>query len=178
MKAQMLLLGRRIAAYLVDLVILFAVLAPAGLLVQRLLGLEPRTGPEVARTLLWNFSVPAWLYFMMGDHSVAGATPGKRMLKLRVMDTTGGRVSIGRALLRTAIKLLPWELVHLSAFALSTDLRKFSPVQVLGVGGANLLVVIYLAVAVATRGQRSIHDFVAGTIIRSLIAVGSTETST
>ena len=109
MQVSIVLLGRRIAAYFVDVVILFVVLAPAGLLIQRLLGLTPRTGPEVARVILWNFSVPAWLYFMFGDHSKAGATPGKWLLKIRVTDTTGERVSLRRVLLRTAIKLLPWE---------------------------------------------------------------------
>jgi hypothetical protein len=47
------LLGRRVAAYLVDMLLLFAVLAPAGQLLLWLLGAEtPRTGPAIGRVIL------------------------------------------------------------------------------------------------------------------------------
>jgi hypothetical protein len=83
---------------------------------------------------------------------------------------SGERLSIERALARTAVKLLPWELVHVSAFALSTDLTRFSQGQVIGVAVANVLTVVYLGVAVATRGRRSVHDYAAGTLVRSVPA--------
>jgi len=165
------LLGRRVAAYLVDILLLFAVLAPAGQLILWVLGAEtPRTGPAIGRVILWNFSLPAWLYFVLSDRSASGATLGKRLLKIQVRDVSGERLSIGRALARTAVKLLPWELVHVSAFALSTDLTRFSQGQVIGVAVANVLTVVYLGVAVATRGRRSVHDYAAGTLVRSATA--------
>lgn len=165
------LLGRRIAAYLLDILILFGVLAPVGQLVLWLLGAAlPRTGPEIARMILWNFSLPAWLYFILGDRSASGASPGKRLLKIQVRDIQGQRLSTMRALARTAVKLLPWELAHVAAFALSTDLSQFRPVQIAGVAAANLLTVVYLGVAVATKGRRSVHDYVAGALVRPKIA--------
>lgn len=160
------LLGRRVAAYLLDILVLFGVLAPAGQIILRLFDALPRTGPAIARVVLWNFSLPAWLYFILSDGSAAGATLGKRLLKLQTRTVNGERLSLGRALARTAVKLLPWELVHLSAFALSTGLGQFSPAQVAGLVAANLLTVVYLGVAVATRGRRSVHDYVAGTLVR------------
>jgi len=161
------LLGRRVAAYLVDILLLFAVLAPAGQLILWLLGVEtPRTGPTIARVILWNFSLPVWLYFILSDQSAAGATLGKRLLKVQVRDISGERLSIGRALARTAVKLLPWELVHVSAFAFSTDLGQLSGPQLIGVAAANVLTIIYLGVAITTRGQRSAHDYAAGTLVR------------
>jgi uncharacterized RDD family membrane protein YckC len=165
------LLGRRVAAYLVDILLLFAVLAPAGQLILWLLGAEtPRTGPAIGRTILWNFSLPAWLYFILGDQSAAGATLGKRLLKIQVRDMSGERLAIGRALARTAVKLLPWELAHVSAFALSTDLSRFSRTQIVGVAVANVLAVVYLSIAAATRGRRSVHDIAAGTLVRPMSA--------
>jgi uncharacterized RDD family membrane protein YckC len=165
------LLGRRAAAYLVDILLLFAILAPAGQLLLWLFGAAPpQTGPAIARVILWNFSAPAWLYFFIGDWSASGATLGKRLLKIQVTGTGGKRLGVGRALARTVIKLLPWELVHLSAFALSADLSQFSPTQIIGVSAANLLTVVYLGVAVATRGRRSVHDYVAGAQVRPMSA--------
>ena len=69
---------RRSAAYLIDILLLFLVLAPIGLLIQWSLGQVPQTGPQIWGTLLWNFSIPAWLYFTLSDKSSTGATPGKR----------------------------------------------------------------------------------------------------
>jgi uncharacterized RDD family membrane protein YckC len=42
-----------------------------------------------------------------------GATPGKRLLGLRVLTVSGDRLTWPRSLLRTALKFtLPWELAH------------------------------------------------------------------
>lgn len=160
---------RRLAAYLLDILLLFTVLAPAGQLVQRVLGLAPpRTGPELARVIAWNFSLPAWLYFTLGDRSRGGMTVGKRLLRLQVRGRRGGRLATPRALLRTALKMVPWELVHLFAFARSADLARFRPDQVAGVAVANALTLAYLAVAVATGGRRSVHDLVAGSCVQPI----------
>jgi len=166
------LLARRVAAYLLDILILFAVLAPLGQLILRLFGATPRSGPEIAATILWNFSLPVWLYFILSDSSASGATLGKRLLAIQVRTEQGARLGLGRSLARTAVKLLPWELIHIFAFALSVDLSEFRPVQLIGVSAANLLTLAYLALAIATRGRRSAHDFVAGSFIRAASRAG------
>jgi len=154
-------------AYGIDIVLLFVILAPVGFLAQWILGLPlPQTGPMIWRTLLWNFSLPAWLYFIGSDASATGATLGKRLLHLHVQTVTQHRLAVGQALLRTAIKLLPWELVHLSAFALATDLSQFSLWQTLGLGTANVLVLLYVVVAGFYGGRCSVHDWVAKTEVR------------
>jgi uncharacterized RDD family membrane protein YckC len=142
--------------------------APLGFLLHLLTGSRlPQTGPEIWRTLLWNFSIPAWLYFALSDRSRMGATLGKRLLKLKVVNTQNQPLSTGQAVLRTAVKLLPWELVHISAFALSKDMSTFTTVQTVGLTAANILTVIYFVVVVFTSGQRSAHDFVAQTRVAS-----------
>lgn len=158
---------RRVIAYGLDILLLFLILAPIGFLVQWLLGLPlAQTGPALGRTILWNFSLPVWLYFIGCDASPFGATVGKRLVRIQVRTLTGAQVRGWRALGRTAIKLLPWELVHLTAFTLSADLAQFTAAQTFGLTLDNGLLIIYLAVALWTRGRRTLHDFVVGTRVQ------------
>lgn len=136
---------KRVAAYLIDIVLLFAVLGPLGQLVQWSMGISPRTGPEIWLSIIWNFSVPSWLYFIVSDTSSGGATIGKRLLGIKVSADTG-RMGFARSLLRTAVKLSPWELVHVSMFALTDDPGQFGPVQVAGLAVVDALLLAYLAV--------------------------------
>ena len=161
----MTLFVRRAGAYLLDIVVLFAVLAPLGWLAQRALGIAPSTGLEVWWTLLFNFSIPAWVYVAVADASPTGATLGKRWLRLRVTRQHGGRIRPMQALGRTAIKLLPWELVHISMFAFQRQLGEFGIVQGVGLTIANTLALAYLLSAALTQGRRSIHDYMAGTLV-------------
>ena len=165
MTARLPLLAARVLAYGLDVAVLFAVLAPLGWLVQRALGVEPRTGPEIWRVLLVGFSLPTWLYFTVAD-AAGGRTLGKRWLGLRALTGEGRGIAPARALLRTAVKLLPWELTHASAFALARAEGGFTPAQWAGVLAANVLALGYLALAAATGGRRSVHDFAAGTEVR------------
>ncbi|MEX2498820.1 MAG: RDD family protein [Wenzhouxiangellaceae bacterium] len=158
---------RRVVAYLVDIAILFAVLGPAGFLILQAIGYSPSTGPEIWGVLLLNFSIPVWLYFWLSDASDRGATPGKRIFRIRVMSGDGGTLGPWRALARTALKLLPWELVHVSAFALSNDLDELSMLQGVGLATANLLMIVYLWLAYASSGRRSFHDMLSDTRIFS-----------
>lgn len=154
---------RRALAFVTDIVILFAVLAPVGFLVQQAIGYTPDTGPEIWRVLVLNFSIPVWLYFWLFDASGRGATLGKRICRIRVVADDGQTLGPGRAFARTAIKLLPWELVHLSVFALSSDLDAFSIGQSIGLVTANLLALFYLWLSFASDGRRSVHDVLADT---------------
>jgi uncharacterized RDD family membrane protein YckC len=166
------LLISRATAYFLDIVLLFFVLAPAGQLVRFAVGWPAAspTGLEVWLAAVLNFSVPTWTYFVLSDSSANGATMGKRLLGLRVVWLTGGRVSRARALARTAVKVLPWETAHLSALALSTGAADFRHWQVMGLLIANGLAVVYFVVAACTRGRRSVHDFVAATEVRAVAA--------
>ncbi|HKL49671.1 MAG TPA: RDD family protein [Wenzhouxiangellaceae bacterium] len=153
---------RRVLAYLADVAILFALLGPAGFLVQQAIGYSPSSGPEIWGVLILNFSIPVWIYFWLSDTSARGSTLGKRIFRIRVV-ADGKALGPGRALARTALKLLPWELAHLSAFALSSDLESLSIVQSVGLVIANLLMLVYLWSAFASRGRRSVHDILVHT---------------
>ncbi len=154
-----LLIIRRAAAYLADILILFAVLFPLGWAVVLAVGFSPMSGVQIWQATLLNFSIPAWLYFTLSDSLWGGKTPGKRLLRIMVTRSSGQTLSVPRALLRTSVKLLPWELAHIGGFALEAT----PALQWASIGLSNLLVVVYLGAMIATHGQRSIHDWIART---------------
>jgi uncharacterized RDD family membrane protein YckC len=159
-------IARRSGAFLLDILIIFGICAPSGYLIQRLIGYSPQTGPAIWITILWNFSLPAWLYFLWSDHSKKGKTLGKRVFKLRVTGRKQERLGWGRALARTAIKLLPWEIIHFSSFALSQEPGIFTSNQYIGLVAGNTLAFAYLIVSTLTQGKRSIHDILIRTEIQ------------
>jgi uncharacterized RDD family membrane protein YckC len=159
------LLVRRVLAYLIDCALLFIVLAVAGAVAQEVLGVAPATPRAIYATLLLNFSLPVWTYFAWSDHSARGATLGKRILELHARMTDGTRIGMARAFERTAIKMIPWELTHASAFLLAPALGVFGALSWVGIGLAYALLIAYLVVAWRTSGRRSLHDVVAGTIV-------------
>lgn len=53
--------------------------------------------------------------------------------------------------------------MHLSAFALSVDMSALTALQMAGLIGANLLLVAYVGLLLATGGRRTVHDFLVRT---------------
>lgn len=156
---------RRIVAYTIDVSILFVVLAPLGIVVQWLIGTSPQTGPQIWLTIILNFSIPCWLYFIFSDLSAGGATVGKWIMGIRTVSESGA-VSVGQAVGRTAVKLLPWEMVHISVFALAERLGEFSVLQWVGLAMVDALIVVYLVAVFVSRGRRGVHDVVARSSVR------------
>ena len=77
-----------------------------------------------------------------------------------VVGPTRARPLLGR----TAVKLLPWETTHLSAFASSAQPGVSLDVgQLIGLTIADVLIVVYFVVVACTGGRRSVHDCVAAT---------------
>ena len=159
-------------AFAIDVAVLFAILAlpqaalrfTLGFSLFDLSGFSNSWGLEAF--VLLTISLPSWLYFILSDASGLGASLGKRAMGLRVVGSDAGRVGLGRAALRTLIKMIPWELTHTALLV---------PVPLLGTGAApsteqairlGLVYVLlfgYLIVVVRSGGVRGIHDFAAGT---------------
>ena len=157
---------RRLAAYALDVALLAAVLVPLAFGLQALVGYRPDTDTGVWLASLATISLPSWLYFTLSDASSGGATLGKRLLGLRASDIDGGRIGAGRALLRTAVKLIPWELTHVTLFGLSVELGTFTGIQIALLWLVYGLFAVYVIVGLRNRGERSVHDLVAGTMVR------------
>lgn len=168
--------ARRVAAYIVDVALLYAVLIGG---VQRLTH-DLFGVPDFARLsqsplrlegwVLLTVSLPTWLYFIAADVS-GGATLGKRLFRLRARNLSGQKVGLGQAVGRTALKLLPWELTH---FSILVPTPLWNPgaqptiSQTIGMVVANLSMLAYLVVLVVNRGRRSVHDLVARTEVTSV----------
>lgn len=163
------LLFRRVGAYLLDMLLLFAVLAPLAWLLQFMMGWTP-TGREIWYALLVSFSLPTWLYFIGFESSRAGATPGKRLAGVRVALAEPGGSRRPRVVVRTAIKLIPWEVVHLASFGLASPDEPFTRLQTGGLALGWILILVYLAWAVMSRGRVSVHDRAAGTCIERAVS--------
>ena len=155
---------RRILAYVLDILLLFVVLAPLAILFESMLELRPETGFQIWIAIVVSFSVPVWTYFILSDTSQTGATLGKRIMNVAVRRSDGtSRLTFDRALARTALKLLPWELAHIFGFALVDVLGE--QIQAWGLVLANLLTAAYLIICIATGGEKSLHDHVVDTSV-------------
>lgn len=127
--------------------------------------------PELASAWQWHgflaatVTLPAFLYFTLFEGLGPHATPGKRLLGLRVVDTYGGRIPLRRAALRTLVKLVPWELAH-------TALCHPEPVFVTEQIGmprvlfaAYVVVGLYLATMMMSLKKQSVHDWASGACV-------------
>lgn len=103
-----------IAGYLVVLAIVSSILA-FGPLKDGWQGLV--SSPERMDCLAFVTAIlPVILYFTLLESSEGGATWGKRCMGLRVVHVSGERLSRGRALVRSVVKFLPWQLTHTCLF--------------------------------------------------------------
>jgi uncharacterized RDD family membrane protein YckC len=161
-------LPRRAAAYLLDCGLLAAGVVATQLAARLALGARfpaLNTGPQVEAWILLSVSLPVWGYWAGFERSAWQATPAKRLLGLRVISAEGGRPSTRQALLRTAVKLLPWELTHatlLLPVPIWSDPAagfRWGLAAVYGLLGLSALA------AILTPRRQAAHDLAAGTVV-------------
>lgn len=165
------LIVRRVAAYLTDVMILFSGVLATQFALKAVTGFPSEsilnTGARIELWVLVSVSLPSWTYFVLFESSHWQSTPGKRLLGLQVVDRSGARLGLGRAIARTLVKVIPWEVTHLSLLfptpIYDSDAADVRPGLIL----ANVLLVLYLIVLLVTRGERTIHDLVAKTRIQT-----------
>jgi uncharacterized RDD family membrane protein YckC len=96
-----------IAVYLVVLILIGAWLAPTEMV--RSLFASPAAGQASGFVIV---TLPVLLYFTLMESSTLRGTLGKRTLGLVVVTVENTRLTRSRALGRSALKFLPWELSH------------------------------------------------------------------
>ncbi len=84
-------------------------------ILQPLFG-HPLTGQLSGFVLI---TIPVTLYFAISESSSHQATWGKRWQRVKVVHNNGERLSWMRALGRTALKFIPWELAHTCIWQMS-----------------------------------------------------------
>lgn len=96
------------------------------------------------------------------EGSARHATPGKRLLRLRVDRWSGGGAGFVRSLLRNGIKYaIPWELGHTAVFALFGSTAAPSPTTVVLLAAAYGIPILSLALLLVNGVP--LHDRIAGT---------------
>lgn len=132
----------RLMAYLIDGILLNVVFWILALIVGvQLIPADPaRVDPAQLMAEMGKFQIAAlivtWLYFALMESSPRGATVGKMVCGLRVVDAQGNRISFGRATGRFFAKFI----------------------------SAMILMIGYLMVAF-TEKKRGLHDIIAGTLV-------------
>lgn len=155
----------RAVAFLIDIGILFPIGYLIAILLIQILGV-PVTPFEMYIRAIICFSIPFWIYSIGNDFSKSGSTIGKRIMKIHVVTLEKERLRLYQAIFRTAIKLIPWEMVHLSFFGLSEEWGTFSIVQMISIVITYVLIFLYIFVMIKTRGVKGIHDLVSHTQVK------------
>jgi uncharacterized RDD family membrane protein YckC len=147
---------RRLAALVVDLLILGALGLALGLFLEDVFAALAPWGRAL------GFSI-ALLYFGLMNSALAGGqTPGKRVLRLQVVDVNNAPISIGRSMLRYSIIATPFFL-NGAPFDIDVfDSPLAYPLSIVLFGG--LFSVAYLYVFNRTTRQ-SLHDLCVGTYV-------------
>jgi uncharacterized RDD family membrane protein YckC len=169
--------GRRLVAFLLDLIpIAGYVLALIGLgigvtaVVGPLEEISPLFASPVFRDVLafLVLVLPVMLYFTIQESSSRRATWGKRKAGIRVVNAGGETLSRKRALVRAALKLLPWQIAHTSIFHIEG--LPFPPADPSGIVMAGfvlayLLAGIYVVSMLVSRQHRTPYDWAAGSYV-------------
>ena len=155
---------RRAAALAADVPViiawaLFATVVGVGLNI--LVGPQPRSPWALDLQAFLTLILPVFLTFSYQEGSARQATLGKRRMRIVVTDAAGRPPGFRRALVRSAVKFLPWQLAHTAVFHLVAGSTSVAFVA-LSVG-AQLLVLASLMVMVLDSRHRALHDLVAGT---------------
>lgn len=110
-------------------------------------------------------TLPVSLYFAIFEASSWQGTWGKHRLHLQVTTVAGKRLSLIRALIRTGLKFVPWELAHTCIWEVRVAGQEDSPLIL-----AGFLIVWCLVGANAlgigiTRTHQALYDWLAGTVV-------------
>lgn len=112
--------------------------------------------------------LPVSMYFTLQEGSHKQATWGKKKVGIRVVNASGRPLTRKQALLRSLIKLLPWQLAHTSIFQMGgftfTSIKP-SPVATTGLILVYLLVGIYIVSALVSIKHRTPYDWLTGAYV-------------
>lgn len=121
-----------------------------------------RNGWQIETWILFTVSLPCWLYFALSESSSFKATPAKRWLGLQVVNLYHERISFTQALWRTILKILPWELTHITMLLPTPIWNETEPNFRIGFGVVYLLLILYIVPIFYTDRFRSLPDLWSG----------------
>lgn len=117
--------------------------------------------------VLTSISLPVWIYFIYFDSRKTKGTFGKRLLKLKVVDSDARQMSLGKSFIRTALKLAPWEIAHIGVvFPTPMHYESDPQIRILTIVGIALFIAYILSILFSVQG-RSLYDRILGTRVVS-----------
>lgn len=142
----------RAAAYLIDMIILAALLYPPAFALRSILHVS------ISQDTLMLLSYPLmWWYFAVFESSALQASPGKWVFGLRVVGEYGARIGFLRASVRVwAIFLVPmidWVILNFAGKVLLVNLVML------------VMFIAWLAMPGVTRRKQALHDWIANTFV-------------
>jgi uncharacterized RDD family membrane protein YckC len=129
----------RAGAYLIDLLIRISIITVGGILLA-IAGVAVGGKVAVGLSMLMWFLLD-WIYPIIFEAGKRGATPGKRLAGLRVVQTTGAPITLGQAIIRNFLRFIDGMPLFFYLFGLTSCLatRRFQRLGDLAAG----TVVIY-----------------------------------
>lgn len=156
----------RLLAYGIDFGILFSVLIGIQLIVYFLTNGFPFNlffkGYQIYFWVMFTISLPTWLYFIITEYSTKQSSVGMRFFRLKVFSTKNQKPSFKEIFIRTFIRLLPWEITHISLIPIYFSAN---PELNIGIWLADLIIVLYVVVIFLKKGKMTVHDYFAGTYV-------------
>ncbi|MHA2326476.1 MAG: RDD family protein [Promethearchaeota archaeon] len=157
----------RAVAFLIDIGILYPTGYLIAIILIQVLGAPVNPFETYIRAIIC-FSIPVWIYSIGNDFSKSGSTIGKKIIKIHVVTLENERLKLHQAISRNLIKLIPWEMVHLTFFGLSEGWGTFSIAQMISAIVTYVLIFFYVIIMIKTKGIRGIHDYLSHTQVKSV----------
>ncbi|MCW9705875.1 RDD family protein [Fodinibius salsisoli] len=151
-----------IALYIVFLTILSSVIQSVFPDIIEILFENPLSGQLSGFILI---TLPVTLYFTLLESSAHQATWGKRWQGIKVIYNDGKRLSKTRALSRTALKFIPWELAHTCIWQMSGNSPELTPIILVGFVLVWTLVGVYLLTLWIGSNKQPLYDRITNTFV-------------
>lgn len=122
------------------------------------------SSPAVAElTGFCLMTLPVSLYFILCERSKWQGTLGKRKMGICVVDNFGQRIGIGRSVVRTTVKFLPWELAHFTIWQLMLPSSMSDMTIYIILGIVYFAIIVYLIIPFTNKKRENVYDWLAGT---------------
>lgn len=132
--------------------------------------------PDITPTLFGNpvsgqitgfltATLPVTLYFALLESSPWQATWGKRRQRLKVIRSNGERLTRTRAIGRTVLKFIPWELAHTCIWQIGFGRQEPSPMITAGFVLVWILVGANVVRLWISPTRQTLYDWLAGTYV-------------
>ena len=162
---------RRAGAFALDYLLILLYLVVMTLvffLANSFFGLSQWLFTDRLRAQLTGFiliTLPITLYFAFGESSGQQATWGKKRMGIKVTDYNREPISFWRALLRTILKFIPWELSHTLIWTIYFSPQTESAWISYGFVLVYLLIGLNLLSLGITKTHQTLYDFIIHTYV-------------